>query len=221
MKPHQFSQIALTCILTASFAVAQEPSLAEQAAAARGRSVSVVQPTVMGHTVAGDYYNEVLGFQIRHIHGWTSMSRGTMNVSEAIGRDALGLQAGITQAGSRAFGMHDELGSNVLVAIEPVPAGTTLDPTTLKMESAKGLKTQLPQFQITEEPLLLGDSSHPFLGLRGTCNVVNRELYQSFQIAVLNGYAVTIVATTPSAQQLQSLLTQLRSSLKWTQPPAQ
>jgi len=222
-KARRLVCIAFALLLAASIATAQELSLAEQAAAARSaRTTSAaIAPTVMGHTVSADYYNEVLGFQIRHFRGWTSMSRGTMNVSEAIGRDALGLQAGVTQAGNRAFGMHDELGSNVMVAIEPAPAGTTLDPTVLKTEVAKALKTQLPGYKVAEEPLLLGDSSHRFVGLRGTFPVANRELYQSLQIVLVNGYAVTITTTTVSAEQLESLLTQLRASLQWTQPSAQ
>ncbi len=114
----QLSRVVLTLILTASIAMAQEPSLAEQAAAARAHSASAAAaPTVMGHTVAGDYHNEVLGFQIRHIPGWTSMSRGTMNVNEALGREALGLQAGVNQSAGRVFGMHDEEGDSVMVTI--------------------------------------------------------------------------------------------------------
>ena len=215
------SGIVFTMILAASFAVAQEPSLAEQAAAARKHANPAVAATVMGHIVAEDYYNEVLGFQIRHIPGWTSMSRGTMNVNEAIGRDALGLQAGITQADNRAFGMHDELGSNVMVAIVPVPAGTILDTSALKAEVTTGLKAQLPGMEIGNEPQLLGDSTHRFIGLRGTCTVMNREVFQSLQVVVLNGYAVTLTTTTTSAEQLQSLLTQLRGSLRWIQASAQ
>ena len=222
----RLSRLAFTMIFAASFAVAQEPSLAEQAAAARKHASpavagTVVAGTVMGHIVVEDYYNEVLGFQIRHIPGWTSMSRGTMNVNEAIGREALGLQAGITQAENRVFGMHDELGSNVMVAIVPVPAGTTLDTAALRAEVTTGLKAQLPNMEISNEPLLLGDSTHRFTGLRGTCAVMNREVFQSLQVVVLNGYAVTITATTTSAEQLQSLLTQLRTLLRWTQASAQ
>lgn len=202
--------------------MAQEPSLAEQAAAARAHSASTaVAPTVMGHTVAGDYHNEILGFQIRHIPGWTSMSRGTMNVDEALGREALGLQAGLNQAVNRVFGMHDEEGNSVMVTMVPAPGGTNVDLAAMKTELSKMLKTQIPTAEIGEEPILLGDSAHVFTGVRATYTVANREIYQSLQMVFLNGYGVSIATTATSAEQLHSLLTQLRGSLQWTQPSSQ
>ena len=84
---------SLGFLLVHTSALAQEPSLAEQVAAAKSRSGHEQPTRVMGRTVAGDYQNGALGFQLRHIPGWTSMSRGMMNVDEAMGREALGLQA--------------------------------------------------------------------------------------------------------------------------------
>ena len=221
MKPRQLSQIAILCIFTAGFSVAQESSLAEQAAAARGRPASVVQPSVMGHTVAGDYYNEVLGFQIRHIPGWTSMSRGTMNVDEAIGREALGLQAGISQSAYRVFGMRDEDGDNVMVSIVPMPAGGTSDPAELKAGLTKVLKAGIPSSVISDETILLGDGEHRFTGIRATYSVADHELSHSLQIIHFRDYGICIGMTTVSAPKLQSLLGQLRSSFQWTQRSAQ
>lgn len=218
----QLSRIALSLIFVASIAMAQDPSLAEQAAAARAHSASTaVAPTVMGHIVAGDYHNEILGFQIRHIPGWTSMSRGTMNVDEALGREALGLQPGLNQAVSRVFGMHDEEGNSVMVTMVPAPAGTDVNLATMNTVLSKILKTQIPNAEIADEPILLGDDAHPFTGVRATYTVANREIYQSLQIVFVNGYGVSIATTATSVEQLHSLLTQLRGSLRWTQPAAQ
>lgn len=216
------SRFAYALIFAAGIAVAQEPSLAEQAAAARAHSASTaVAPTVMGHTVAGDYHNEILGFQIRHIPGWTSMSRGTMNVDEALGREALGLQAGLNQTVSRVFGMHDEEGDSVMVTMVPAPAGANADLAAMKIVLSKTLKAQIPKSEIAEEPILLGDNAHVFTGVRATYTVANREIYQSLQIVFVNGYGVSIATTATSAEQLHALLTQLRGSLQWTQPAAQ
>lgn len=218
----QLSRIALTLIFAASIAMAQEPSLAEQAAAARAHSASTaVGTTVMGHTVAGDYHNEILGFEIRHIPGWTSVSRGTMNVDEALGREALGLQAGLNQAVSRVFGMHDEEGNSVMVTIVPTPGGENADLPAVKALLSKMLKAQIPTAEIADEPILLGHNAHPFTGVRATYTVADREIYQSLQIVFVNGYGVSIATTAISAEQLQSLLTQVRGSLRWTQPSAQ
>ena len=214
--------IAFTLILAVGIATAQEPSLAQQAAAARAHSPSTqTTPTALGHIVQGDYYNEVLGFQIRHIRGWTSLSRGSMNVDEALGREALGLQAGINQSANRAFGMHDEEGNNVMVTIVPIPAGATPDPSALKSAMVKVLKAQIPNAEISDESLLLGDNMHRFAGLHATYTIANQEIFQSLQVVVVNGYAVSIATTSLSAEQLQSLLNQLRASLQWTQPSAQ
>jgi len=218
----QLSRFAYALIFAASLAVAQEPSLAEQASAARSHSASTaVAPTAMGHTVAGDYHNEILGFQIRHIAGWTSMSRGTMNVDEALGREALGLQAGLNQTVSRVFGMHDEEGNSVMVTMVPAPAGANVNLAAMKTVLSQMLKAQIPGAEIADEPMLLGDDAHPFTGVRATYTVANREIYQSLQIVFLNGYGVSIATTAISAEQLHSLLTQLRGSLQWTQPSAQ
>ncbi len=221
-QARQLSAIAFTTlILAVGIATAQEPSLAEQAAAARAHSAPTqATPTVLGHLVQGDYYNEVLGFQIRHIRGWTSMSRGSMNVDEALGREALGLQAGINQSANRAFGMHDEEGNNVMVTIVPMPAGAAPDPAALKSAMANVLKAQIPSAEISDESLPLGDNLHRFAGLRATYTIANREIFQSLQVVVVNGYAVSIATTSLSAEQLRSLLNQLRGSLQWTQPSA-
>lgn len=218
----QLNLVACALVLASGIASGQEPSLADQAAAARAHSPTTqAAPTVMGHIVAGDYYNEVLGFQIRHIRGWTSMSRGSMNVDEALGREALGLQPGINQSMNRAFGMHDEEGNNVMVGIVPMPGGTTPDPAALKPAMAKLLKAQIPGAEIADEAILLGDSVHRFAGLRATYTLTDRAIFQSLQIVFLDGYGVSIATTSSSAEQLQSLLNQLRDSLRWIQPSAQ
>ena len=222
-QARQLSLITFIFVFATCIAIAQEPSLAEQAAAARANSAPAQQAAsaVMGHTVAGDYYNEVLGFQIHHIHGLTSMSRGTMNVDEALGREALGFQAGINQAANRAFGMHDEEGNNVVVTILPVPAGTATDPTTLKSGVAKLLKKQVPTAEIGDESVLLGGTAHKFAGIRGTYTLANQEIFQSLQFVFINGYAVSITATANSEGQLQSLLAQLRNAMRWVDAPTQ
>jgi len=222
-QARQLSLIAFIFVFATCIAVAQEASLAEQAAAARAHSAPTQQaaPAVMGHTVAGDYYNEVLGFQIHHIRGLTSMSRGTMNVDEALGREAFGFQAGINQAASCAFGMHDEEGDNVVVTILPVPAGTAADLTSLKNGVAKILKKQVPTAELGDESVLLGDSAHKFAGIRGAYTLANQEIFQSIQFVFVNGYVVGITTTANSTEQLQSVLAQVRTALRWVDAPAQ
>ena len=183
---------SLGFLLVHTSALAQEPSLAEQVAAAKSRSGHEQPTRVMGRTVAGDYQNGALGFQLRHIPGWTSMSRGMMNVDEAMGREALGLQAGLDPSSNRVFGMHNEDGDNVMVAIVALPAGTNVDPVAIKLGMVQIAKSQLPNAKIADESILLGDSTHRFTGFRLTHDIANREIFQSMQILPLNGYALSI-----------------------------
>jgi hypothetical protein len=95
------------CLLLLVLTVnAQEPRLAEKASTA-GAVPNSLDPNVVGSTLGGDYHNGYFDFEIRHIPGWTTMSRGMLTVNEAVGRDALGVKAGRNRSRNRVFGMHD------------------------------------------------------------------------------------------------------------------
>lgn len=214
----QLSRIAFIFVFAASIVRAQEPSLAEQAAAARAaRSASVSTPSATGRVARGDYYNEALGLHIRRIPGWTSMSRGEMNVDEAIGRQVLGLQPGVNPSLNRVFGLHDGEGSNVQVMVVPMP-GATPDPVATKAMLRAMFKADIPGAKVVDEPILLGDDAHRFVGLRGTHSLANREITQSLQIVIVQGYGICITATALSAEKIESLLPQLRAAISWTEP---
>ncbi len=84
----------------------------------------------------------------------------------------------------------------------------------MKTVLSKMLKAQITTAEIADEPILLGDNAHPSTGVRATYSLGNREIYQSLQIVLLNGYGVSIATTATSPEQLHSLLTQLRGSLQ-------
>lgn len=219
-QTRRFSRIAFILVFAASIANAQEPSLAEQAAAARAaRSASVSTPAAGARVARGDYYNEALGLHIRRIPGWTSMSVGEMNVDEAIGRQVLGLQPGMSPSLNRVFGLHDEEGSNVQVMIVPMP-GATSDPVAVKAMLKAMFQADIPGARVVDEPILLGDDAHRFVGLRGTHTIANREITQSLQMVIVQGHAIAITATALSAEKIDSLLPQLRAAISWTQPSA-
>lgn len=199
---------------------AQGTSAAEESVAARAVPSSLDQ-NVVGHTVGGDYRNEYLGIEIRHIPGWTSMSRGMMNVNEAVGRDALGMKAG-NHSGNRVFGMRDEAGSSVIVTIVRIPSDAETDSASLKSHLAKMTKSQLPTAQVADEATLLDDSAHHFAALRVYYSAANKEIFQSLQMLPLDGYALSLTLTAPSAKQLQEIIQQVQSRLQWIpKQPAQ
>jgi len=213
--PNTSAITAGICLLIVVLAAnAQETSVADQASAARVAPNSLDE-NVVGHTVGGDYHNKYLGFEIRHIPGWTSMSRGMMNVNEAVGRDAFGMKPGANHSGNRVFGMHDEAGSNVIVLIARIPGGEDTDASSVNPRLVRMTKAQLPNAQVADETVLLDDSSHHFIALRVNYTAANREMFQSLQVLPLEGYALSLTITAPSAEHLQEVIQQLQSRLHW------
>lgn len=206
-----FSSIFLLCCASQG----QEASLADQAAAAKAHSHQQTDPDVFGYSAAGDYHNEFLGFGIRHIPGWTSMSRGMMNVDEALGREALGMQAGINQSTNRVFGMHDEAGTSVTVAIVQIPEGQEMEPAAAQAALARVAKAQLPSPHIKDESVLLSDGSHRFSAVRVSYVIRDTAIFQSMQVVQLHGYAVSLTASARSEGELEGLLHQLQKSFEW------
>jgi hypothetical protein len=216
--------VALACTLLPLAARAQDdangPTLAEQAARARDANPPALDQRVAGRVVDGVYRNEFLGFEVRPLPQWESMSRGQMNVQEAIGREAVGLKAGVDpQATGRVFGMHDGLGQSVFVSIKPVPSGPPPADLNARLEGA--MKAQFPGIQFSREPVLLGDTSHRFDGFRAMYALHGQNIFQSFEYTLSpKGYMVSLVLTAPTAEKLTELLRQVQPRLVWIATPA-
>ncbi|HEX6881333.1 MAG TPA: hypothetical protein VF135_13270 [Terriglobales bacterium] len=198
-------------------AFAQQPSLADQARALRETHAKATRTDFLGRTVGDIYRNDRFSFEIHRIPGWTSMDRGMMNVNEAVGREALGMRAGVSgDITGRVFGMQDERGSSLIVAINPVPGGTgSIDPELLKKVLAAQLKNSIPSAEFFDEPVVLGDSIHQFTALRLTQKVGEQTLYQSTQLIPLEGYVLNLTVSAPSAERLTQALQQLQPRLIW------
>ena len=203
------------CLLVLVLTVnAQDPSLAEKASAT-GAAPNSLDPTVVGHTLGGDYHNEYFDFEIRHIPGWTTISRGMLSVNEAAGRDALGMKAGANRSGNRVFGMHDEAGGSVILEVFRIPVGAETDSASLKSRLVRMTKAQFPNAHVADETVLLDDSDHHFTALRVNFSAANKEMFRSLQLLPLEGYELSLTITAPSAERLQEVIQQLQSRLQW------
>lgn len=167
-----------------------------------------------GHVIHGDYVNETLGFEVKHLAGWESMNRGEMNVNEAIGREAMGLKAGVdSHANGRVFGMHDGLGASVYLSIRKTPQP---EPSLTDLKASLVASTKLlPNAHVTDEPTLVAGAARPSTGIRAEYTSQGQRIIQSSQIFVAHGYAVMVMVTSGDAKHLSSILTELRSNLIW------
>jgi hypothetical protein len=202
------------CLLLLVLTVnAQDPGLAEKASTA-GAVPNSLDPNVVGSTLGGDYHNGYFDFDIRHIPGWTTMSRGMLTVNEAVGRDALGMKAGRNPSGSRVFGMHDAPGCSVILAIFQIPVGAKTDSASLKSHLIQMTMARSPDAQVADETVLLDDSDHHFTALRVNSNAANKEVFQSLQLLPLGRYELLLTITAPSLERLQEVIQQLQSRLQ-------
>lgn len=195
---------------------AQEPSMAEQAAAARHQRGARLDAEQAGHVAGGDYVNQYFGFTIRRLPRWESLGRGEMNVNEAFGRAAMGLPAGIEgESAGRVFGMHDGEGSSVFLAIRRLPPGTDVSGLRAKLQDA--ITKELPSLRCGNEPVALGDAAHTFAAFRCTNEIEGTVIYQAQQAIVLRDHLITITASAPSNEQLTAVLRQLRKNFVWSE----
>ena len=210
---------ALTCGMAVMAAIAapaqQEPSLAERAAAARHAESGRLSPEIAGRVVRDDYINEFFGLTIRHLPGWESLSAGRMNVTEALGREAMGLSAGITgSASGRVFGMHDEDGTSVFVSVRPIPPGIDLSDVGVKMRQA--VVKEIPSLRCADESASLSTGTHPFVAFRCMNNAENQVFYQDQQATVTRNHLIVLTLTAPTENGLNALLRQIRAHVVWS-----
>lgn len=209
--------IGALCIASAAGVHAQEPSLAEQAAALRHADVRPLQAAVKGAVINNDYVNEYFGFTIRPFAGWESMGPGQMNVNEAIGRDAMGLSAGIDgSASGRVFGMHDLRGTSVIVTVRPIPTGADVSNLGARMREA--VTKEIPTLKCADESTTIGDAAHKFVAFRCTNTIADRVFYQDQQAVVARNHVIALTLTAPTEERLNALMRQLKTSLVWTDP---
>ncbi len=206
--------IAISVLMAAAFCTAQESSLADQVAAAEKQPKSVsLNSEAAGRVVNGDYQNTLLGLEVHRLPDWQSMSRGEMNVSEAEGREQMGMK-GAVHSGHRVFGMHDLRGASLFVSVAPLPQGT--DTRNLKEQLQAPLRMQLPDPQFSDEPVTLSDSSHPFVGFRVFYKLNEKPIYQSQQTLVKDGHVVAFVLTANSPEDLTAIWQDLKTKIVWT-----
>lgn len=192
-----------------------QPSLAEQAAAARRQPATPVDSQAAGHVVMGEYRNEFFGFTLKPPPGWEALSRGQMNVDEAIGRDAAGLKAGINgDESGRVFGMHDAAGSSVFLAIKAVPAGA--DTSNLEGKLQQGLRSEMPEIRFGREPILLGDGGHRFAAFRIAYVLKDQPINQTLEYLLFKGHLIAMTVTAPTPEKLTAVLRDLQTRLLWT-----
>jgi hypothetical protein len=199
-------------------AIAQEePSLADRAAALRHANGKAIDPEVAGRVVRNDYVNDYFGLTIRHLNGWESLSAGQMNVNEAVGRDAMGLKAGVDSSSGRVFGMHDLLGSSVYVSVRPIPPGTDLSGLGAKLRTA--VTKEVANLKCADEQATIGDANHHFVAFRCINHAADQEFYQGEQAIVVRGHLMVLTLTTPTQEKMTALVRQLRASLQWRGQP--
>jgi hypothetical protein len=201
--------ISLTICLITTAALAQD-SLADRARKVRGEAT--VPQRTMGRIQNRDYINDQLGITFTHIDGWEAISRGQINVNQAVGRTALGLGGRVTSEGHE-FMFHDGNGQNIVLTIAPIPPGA--DRTNFGTALRTGIKQALPQAKISDETATLGDAQHQFQSFRITYNAVDRDIYQSSYAMLLGNYLVHFVITATSPEALTDTVNEAHKHLVW------
>ncbi len=214
------SAVFVGALLVGAAVAQNQPSLAEQAAAARGnKPANSLDPKVAGQVVGSEYRNDFFGFELKSLPGWELLNRGQMNVDEAIVRDIAGLKLGLdSDSSARVFGMHDGAGSSVILAIQAVPPSA--NPVTLENRMQQEMRSQLPQVRFLREAVLLGERSHRFDAFRFVYTLrsepINQSLEFAFQERDAKRYLIALVATAPTQEKLTALLHDLQGRLVWS-----
>lgn len=198
----------LLCLVATS--VVSQESLAERARKARGESA--VPEKTMGRIVNRDYINDQLGFKFTHIDGWEAVSRGQINVNQAIGRTALGV-GGRVSSQDQEFMFHDGNGQSIVLTIALVPPGA--DRSHFGEEIRKGFKLILPKAELSDEPATLGDAQHRFQAFRVTYEAMGTTIYQSSHAMILGNELVHFVITGRSPEALTNTIKQAQKHLVW------
>lgn len=200
--------ILLFFVSTAAF----QPPPSQSPSLSRGDD-GTLTPEKAGRIFRGNYLNEFFGFEVKPIAGWDLLSRGQMNVSEAFGREAMGMKLGIHNK-ARVFGMHDGMGTNTFMAIVPLPPDAT-DAAMRDQKLVEVAKRDLPDAQITKETVYLTDGSHTFTGFRIQYALQGQTFFQSLQSTELKGHLLAFTTTASSAQKLSATLADLKKAITW------
>jgi hypothetical protein len=193
----------------------QEKSLGEQAQEYRNDARSVhLTPEQRGKVLNGKYTNDFFQFEIVPPPQWELYSAGRMNVSEAIGRDRLHLEAGLKGAGSRLFGMGDG-GANTVVGAAPLQPDSLRTPELLAANLKRIILPKVPSPKELPEPVLLGDATHHFAAFRYSYLMNGTPIVQSVEVTVINGFVLTFSTTTSTEQDMSTALRSIQSRLVW------
>ncbi len=195
----------------------QEKSLGEEAQQYRNDASSVhLTPEQRGKVFNGKYVNDFFHFEIAPPQQWELYGAGRMNVSEAIGRERLHLQAGLRGAGSRLFGMGDSLANTVVSAaqLRPDSLGT---PELLAANLKRVILPQVPSPKELPEPVLLGDATHHFAAFRYSYFLNGAPIVQSVQLTTINGFVMTFSTTASTEQDITTALRSIQAKLVWKQ----
>jgi len=206
-------------------------SLAERAAAARKASAAranrgessrpdgppALTPEQRGTVQSNAYINNVLHFRIA-LTEWKPLSEERVARSEDTARRLVNPDEQPSSA-YRVLWIGDSAGRNIALSVVPVPPEAPKDLKQLNESMKKIAVRQLAQateLSESEEPFLLGDAAHPFAGFRVTATIHGKQLVQSEQLTLINGFLTTFTVTGNSDQDLSDALRSLKANLAWT-----
>jgi hypothetical protein len=207
-------------------------SLAERAAAARKASAEKAHhsensrpdgpppltPEQRGTVQTNAYINNALHFRIA-LKQWQPLSEERVARSEETARQLVNPDA--PSSPFRVLWIGDNVGRNVALSIVPMPPDAQKDLSKLNDGMKKIAVRQLAQateLSESEEPFLLGDGAHPFAGFRVTATIHGKQLVQSGQLTLIDGFLMTFTVTGDSDQDLSDALRSLKAALAWTTP---
>jgi len=185
----------------------------QQTAPAQQAAGPSLTPEEAGKVIRGNYVNEFFGLEVKPIPDWELLGRGQMNVSEAFGREAMGLRLGEHNK-SRVFGMHDGRGANTFLSIVAIPPDAK-DINTRDQKLIEYAKRDLPNPKITSETVLLSDGPHVFTGFRVQYAIQGQTVFQSLQTTVWKDHVLGFTTTSDSPQALSATLASLKKAITW------
>lgn len=206
-------------------------SLAERAAAARkaaaaekashgetwrSQELPPLTPEQRGTVRGNAYVNDFLHFRIA-LNGWQPFTAERMARAEDTGRQLVNPEEHASPY--RALWIGDNSGRNAALVVMPMPAEAPKDLKQLSEHMKKNAVLQLAmatELTESEEPILLGNATHPFVGFRVTSTIHGQQIVQSVQLTMVQGFLMTFTVTGDSDQDLSEALRSLRANLAWT-----
>lgn len=201
-------------------------SLAERAAAARkaaaaeranhGVDLPDLTPEQRGTLRGNAYVNDVLHFRVA-LKAWQPFTAARAARAEDTARRLVNTDEHASPY--RVLWIGDNAGRNVALSVLPVPPE---DSKTLKQINESMKKMAVRQLAMatevteSEEPFLLGDTTHSFAGFRITETIAGRQIVQSSQVTLINGFLMMFTITADSDQDLADALRSFKASLAWT-----